>query len=69
MESLRFARPYMDQPALAQQAAASVVGLAHYRDLRIPNQAEFNPLLDKAIRISKDPKVIDQAQRYKAGRT
>ncbi len=69
MESLRFVAPYMDQPALAQQAAASVVGLAHYRDLRIPNQAEFNPLLDKAIRISKDPKVIDQAQRYKAGRT
>ena len=59
----------MDEPALAQQACASVVGLAHYRDLRIPNKAEFDPLLDKAIRISKDPKVIDQAQRYKQGRT
>jgi hypothetical protein len=69
MPSLRFVAPYMDQPALAQQAAASVVGLAHYRDLRIPNQAEFNPLLDKAMRTSKDPKVIDHARRYKQGRT
>ena len=69
MESLRYVAACMDQPALAQQACASVVGLAHYRDLRIPNKAEFDPLLDKAIRISKDPKVIDQAQRYKQGRT
>jgi HEAT repeat protein len=69
IESLRFIAPYMDQPALAQQAAASVVALAHHRELRVPHESEFDRALDAAIRTSKDPKVIDQAQRYKQGRT
>ncbi len=69
IESLRFLAPYMDQPALAQQASASVVQLAHHRELRVPHEAEFERALDAAIRTSKDPKVIDQARRYKQGRT
>ena len=69
MESLRYVVPYLEQPALAQQACVSVVALAHYRDLRTPNQAEFGRALDAVIRISKDAKVIDYAQRYKNGRT
>ena len=34
LESLRYVAPYLEQPALAQQACASVVALAHYRELR-----------------------------------
>ena len=44
-ETLRFLMPYLDQPAYAQQACQSVVELAHHRDLREPNKAEFDRAL------------------------
>ncbi len=68
-ESLRFLVPYLDQPAYAQQACQSVVELAHHRDLRQPNKAEFDQALDQVIRISKDATVVDRANRYKKGQT
>ncbi|MGD0896949.1 MAG: HEAT repeat domain-containing protein [Thermoguttaceae bacterium] len=69
IESLRFVAPYMEQPALAQQAAATVVELAHHRELRGPNKAEFDRALDSVIRTSRDADVLDRAQRYKKGQT
>jgi HEAT repeat protein len=69
VESLRFLTPYLDKPALAQQACASVVELAHHRELREPNKAEFDPALDTVIRIGRDPDVVDRAKRYKKGQT
>ena len=69
IESLRFVAPYMEQPAYAQQACATVVELAHHRELREPNKAEFDPALDAVIRISKDAQVIDRAKRYQKGQT
>ncbi len=69
MESLRFVASYMDQPAYAQQACGTVVALAHHRELREPNKAEFHQLLDKVIRISRDPQLIDRAKRYQKGQT
>jgi HEAT repeat protein len=68
-ETLRFLTPYLDQRPYAQQACESVVELAHHRDLREPNQAEFDRALDKAIQTSKDATVIDRAKRYKKGQT
>jgi hypothetical protein len=69
LESLRYVLPYLDKPELAQEACASIVELAHYKELREPNKAEFDRALDAAIRISKDPVVVDHAQRYKKGQT
>lgn len=69
IESLHYLLPYLDKPELAQEAAASIVELAHYKDLREPNKPEFDRALDAAIRVSKDPVVIDHAQRYKKGQT
>jgi hypothetical protein len=69
IESLRFVVPYLDQPDYAQAACATVVDLARHRELREPNKAEFTPALDTAIRISKDPNIIDRAKRYRAGKT
>ena len=69
MESLRFVAPYLNQPEFAQEACATVVELAHHRELRVPNKAEFDPLLDAVIRISKDADVIDRAKRYRKGQT
>jgi hypothetical protein len=69
VETLRFVLPYLEQPAFAQEACATVVELAHHRNLREPNKAEFDPALDAVIRICKDPKLIDRAKRYKKGQT
>jgi HEAT repeat protein len=69
MDSLRFVLSYMDQPELAQRACATVVELAHYRELRDPNKDEFDKALDKVIAICKDPTLVDYAQRYQRGET
>jgi HEAT repeat protein len=69
MDSLHFVLPYMDDPNYAQIVAETVVELAHHKGLRHANTAEFNRVLDKAIRVSKDPRVIDKAKRYKEDRT
>ncbi len=66
---LRFLLPYLDQPALAQETCASIVELAHHRELRIPNVTEFNKALDRVIGICKDPVVLDHAQRYRQNKT
>jgi hypothetical protein len=69
VETLRFLMPYLAQPAYAQQACESVVELAHHRNLREPNKAEFDRALDKVIQTSKDATVIDRAKRYQKGQT
>ena len=68
-ETLRFLLPYLDQSTYAQAACRAIVELAHHRDLREPNKAEFDEALDKVIQISKDATVIDRAKRYKKGQT
>jgi HEAT repeat protein len=69
LESLRFVAPYMDQPAFAEQACETVVELAHHRNLREPNKAEFDRALDKVLAVSKDPTTRERAARYKKGQT
>ena len=68
-ETLRFITPYMNRVRYAQQACQSVVELAHHRELRDANKAEFERALDKVIQTSKDATVIDRANRYKKGQT
>jgi HEAT repeat protein len=69
VETLRFVTPYMSQPTYAQQACESVVELAHHRNLREPNKAEFDRALDKVIQTSQDAVVVERANRYKKGET
>jgi HEAT repeat protein len=69
VDSLRYLIPYLEQPQFAQEACASVVELAHHKELRVPNEAEFDRALDTVIRVGKDPDVVDHAQRYKKGET
>lgn len=69
LQTLQFLTPYLDQPAHAQHAAQAVVELAHHRDLREPNKAEFDRALDKVIQTSTDATLIDRANRYKKGQT
>ena len=63
VETLRFVAPYMDRPALAEQACRSVVELAHHKELRDPNRQEFVAALKKAITTSKDAALLDRAKR------
>ena len=69
VEALRFVAPYLDQPEHAQAACEAVVELAHHREVRDANKADFMPALDKVIAICKDLTLIERAERYKAGKT
>ena len=69
LETLRFVAPYMDQPEFTQLACKTVVELAHHKELRQPNKAEFNKALDKVIALSKDPVVLLRAGRYQKDQT
>ena len=60
----RFVEPYLNQPKFAQVACETVVELAHHKELRQPNKAEFNKALDKVVLLSKDPEVILRAKHY-----
>jgi HEAT repeat protein len=69
MDAVRYVLSNMDNPELAQRACATIVELAHYRELRDPNKAEFDKALDKVIDTCKDPVLVDRAKRYKRGET
>ena len=69
VESGRFMLPYVDEPQFAQVACESIVEIAHHREVRDPNKSEFDKALDKIMQITKDPVVVDRAQRYKRGET
>lgn len=69
VDAVRFVLPYVDQPQFAQIACETIVEIAHHREVRDPNKAEFDKALDKVIATAKDPVVVDRAQRYKRGET
>jgi HEAT repeat protein len=69
VDSVRFVLPYVDQPEFAQIACETIVEIAHHREVRDPNKAEVDKALDKVIATSKDPVVIERANRYKRGET
>jgi len=69
VEAVRFVLPYLDEPDYAQITCETIVEIAHHRQVRDPNKAEFDTILDKVIEISKDSVVVDRAQRYKRGET
>jgi HEAT repeat protein len=64
LETLRFAVPYLDQPKFTQTACLTVVELAHHKELRQPNKAEFDKALNRVLALSKDPEVILRANHY-----
>jgi hypothetical protein len=69
IESLRFVLPFLEDDEFRQQACVTVVELAHPNKLRVPNKEEFDRALEQVIAFSKDPVVVDRAQRYKNGQT
>ena len=54
---------------VCQGACQTIVEIAHHREVRDPHKAEFDKALDKVIATSKDPVVVERANRYKRGET
>jgi HEAT repeat protein len=69
LDTLHFVVPYMDQPEFTQLACKSVVELAHHKELRQPNKAEFDKALDRVLELSTDPEVVLRANHYKKDET
>lgn len=69
VDSLRFVLPYVSQEQFAQIACETIVELAHHREIRDPNKAEFDKALDQVIKVSTDEEVVERAQLYKRGET
>ena len=69
VETLRFVLPYVAEAPLAETACETIVEFAHHREIRDPNKAEFDKALDGVIAVSKNPEVIERANRYKRGET
>lgn len=69
LETFRYVTGFLDTPALAEAACASVVELAHHRQLRDANKDEFGKALDKVIDTTKNPELGARAAAYKAGKT
>ena len=69
VDTLRYVLPYLDQPTFSEITCETIVELAHHREVREPNKAEFDKVLDRVLQVSKDAIVKDRAQRYKNGQT
>jgi hypothetical protein len=69
VETVQFLLPYLDQPQFAQGACQTIVEIAHHREVRDSHKAEFDKALDKVIATSKNPVVVERANRYKRGET
>jgi HEAT repeat protein len=69
VETFRFVLPYLDDPQLAEPACLSIVELAHHQNLRDAHKPEFAKALDKVIATTKNPELVERANRYKEGKT
>jgi len=69
VETFRFVVPFLDDPKFAEPACLSVVELAHHQKLRDAHKAEFHAALDKVIATTKNPELVERANRYKEGKT
>jgi len=67
IESVRFVAESLDNPKLTSQACASIVDLLHRPELRDPNQAEANKVLDRVIAITKDKSLAERARSFQKG--
>lgn len=69
VEAFRFVLPYVDDTTFAEPACRSVVELAHHQKLRDAHKDEFVKALDKVIATTKNPELVERAERYKQGKT
>ncbi|MGQ9573795.1 MAG: HEAT repeat domain-containing protein [Thermoguttaceae bacterium] len=63
VETLRWLVPYLDNPALADDAGRTVVDLARRRELFTRSREEFVAALRKVAQVCKDGKLVERAKR------
>jgi HEAT repeat protein len=66
--AVRFAADFLGDPKLASQACATIVDLLHRQEIREPNQAESDRILDRVIKTSKDKSLVERAKSFKAAK-
>jgi HEAT repeat protein/uncharacterized protein (DUF1778 family) len=69
VDAFRFVLPFVDNATFAEPACKSVVELAHHQKLRDAHKDEFVKALDKVIATTKNPELVERAERYKQGKT
>ncbi len=64
--SVRFAAGFLGEPKLASQACATIADLLHREEIRNPNRAEANKILDQVIATSKDKSLVERVKSFKS---
>ncbi|MFQ6130650.1 MAG: HEAT repeat domain-containing protein [Armatimonadota bacterium] len=67
-DTVRFAAAHLDSPKLAEQACRTIVDLLGRRELRGPNQAECDKILEKVIQVTNDRGRAERARELMSGR-
>lgn len=67
IKALRWALPYLDNPTLANDAARSVLDLAHRKELFEPNRQECTAAITRIAETSKDARIVEHAKRMLKG--
>ena len=66
--AVRFAAGFLGEPKLASQACATIADLLHREEIRNPNQAEANKVLDQVIATSKDKSLVERVKSFKSAK-
>ena len=66
--AVRFAAGFLDQPRLASQVCATIADLLHRDEIRNPNQAEANKIIDQVIAVSKDKSLVERVKSFKSAK-
>ena len=64
--AVRFAAGFLGEPRLASQACATIADLLHHDEIRNPNQAEANKIIDQVIATSKDKSLVERVKSFKS---
>ncbi len=64
--AVRCAAGFLGAPKLASQACATIADLLHREEIRNPNQAEANKILDRVIATSKDKSLVERVKSFKS---
>lgn len=64
----KFVEPFLDDPALHQDAARAIVGIANDTRTYLAHRDYVDGLLDRVLQISKDPSHAERIKRYRERR-
>lgn len=65
VDTLRFVLPYVDRPALSENACRAVADLAHHRGLRNAHKEDFIAAMDKVVAVTNDAKIKERIEKYR----